>query len=125
MGLGGNKRKRNDEHGPAACGTLDPDRPVLRLNETAADGESEPDAPRASTARRLASVEGLEDALAVLLRHPVTVVAYGDQHGIVVPDNVDLHVGARFRVANRVLKQVVEDLLDSKRICENLNVLVG
>jgi len=36
LGLGGSERERDDEHGTAAYGALDPDRPVLRLDEVAA-----------------------------------------------------------------------------------------
>ena len=123
--LGVGERKRDEEDSPAARGALDPDCPVLRLDETAADGEPEPDAPRPPSARRRAPVEGLEDALAILVRHAVTVVAHCNKDRIVVRDDVDLHLLARVRVASRVLEQVVEDLLDSERIREHLYILVG
>src|SRR5581483_936732 len=102
-------RQREAEPGAAAGAVLGPDVAAMRLDESPADGQ-----PEARTVPPLdaASAELLEDALGLVRRQPRPAVGYLHRDQGRLRLRGDLERGSRRRVAERVLQEIDQDLLD-------------
>lgn len=119
-------RNRGDchEEAGASVGKVERfDRAVVRIDDGLHDGKPEPRTSRTAVARRVASIEAVEQKLRVGVAQAAAVVAHGEHRVASRSHELDGDVPARLDEAARIFHQVEYDLLQSVAVAEHVGCL--